>query len=641
MQRHRTLANVQGMLATGRGFATGASTPPLPLTSSFDFTHEVKNQPAPMADINFFYSSPRYVSAVRSMRTKAAKRHEELCSVYGSITGSSDMLAAAHTANKVTPTFAAFDRYGRRGPGQAEFHPSYHSLMGAAVANQVPSLSWTEDSDSIVARCVLTGMHYQLEQGTSCPLTMTFAGVAPLKRAMGAAAPGSNLAKELGAWVEKLTSTEYDSRDLHISQKTGATIGMSMTEKQGGSDVRSNTTVATPIGAGAEKASANADPSYYTLRGHKWFTSAPMCDAFLTLAYVPKTATSDGGLSCFLVPRWVAPGEPNKGLQFQRLKEKMGDKSNASSEVEYHDAVGMLVGGVGRGVKTIIEMVNLTRLDCLNGSAALMQRAALEATHHASGRSAFGARLIDQPLMQNVLCDLAIESEAANALSMRIARGFSAVAKVSEASASGPAVPADVLQEAHFARLGVAISKYLVCKRSPAVIYEALECLGGNGYTEDFPMARIFRQSPLNAIWEGSGNVIVLDVFRAAAKEAVAVDALRHVLAKLAARDKRLIKAVNAVDSSFKMPVPHQLMSGRRTVELMGKLLQASALYPETKKVTEPNMAEVETAEELIYDAFVQTRLLNSGDGHCHDLLGTLPPKFVSRTIIDRITPRK
>eukprot|EP00744_Colponema_vietnamica_P014251 GILI01019954.1.p1 GENE.GILI01019954.1~~GILI01019954.1.p1 ORF type:complete len:641 (+),score=99.66 GILI01019954.1:39-1925(+) len=619
-------------LAGSRQFGVGASTLPN-FTSNFDLTHAVTNQPSPMTDVNLFFSSPRYVSAVAqfSKDKETAARHKGLCEVYGAIAGSNDMLHAAHVSNKITPTFAAFDRYGRRGPGQAEFHPSYHSLMGVAVSHRVPSLAWVED-DAFVTRSVPTALHYQLEQGTSCPLTMTFAGVAPLKRALTKAKEGSDLHSELSLWIDKLTSTGYDSRDLHISKKTGVTIGMSMTEKQGGSDVRANTTVATAIGSDADSDSV---PSYYTLRGHKWFTSAPMCDAFLPLAQVPKTSSSEGGLTCFLIPRWIKPDQYNMGLQFQRLKEKLGDKSNASSEVEYHDAVGLRIGSVGQGVKTIIEMVNLTRLDCLCGSGALLQRSALEAAHHAGHRSAFGARLIDQPLMQNVLCDLAIEAEAATALGMRISSGFNAIAAVNNAIEKQEKPSAELQQEAHFARLAVAISKYFVCKRAPAVVYEAMECLGGNGYTEDFPLSRLFRQSPLNAIWEGSGNVIVLDVFRAAQKEKEAVNALRHEFAQLLKKDKRLIKAVTAVDDAFKFPLDQQVAEGRRTVELMAKLLQASALFP-----AEGRSKEIETTEALIYDAFVETRLLDESGRRC-DLLGSLPKKHISKSIIDRIVPRK
>lgn len=581
-------------------FLTKISAP----NSNFDFTHNVVNQAPPLVNYDALASCPRYAETLNHGVSAGTIRQEDkdLCIKYGKVTGREDMIQASALCNKHQPEFAAFDRYGRRGSGRVDFHPSYHQMMSAGIEHRVPSLPWAQ-KDSFVPRCVLSGLHYQLEQGTSCPITMTFAGVAPLKRALSKNnSSNTAVAEELKIWISKLTNNIYDSRDIHISQKDGATIGMSMTEKQGGSDVRSNTTIATRT---AE------NENFYTLRGHKWFTSAPMCDGFLTLAQVEGK-----GLSCFLVPRWISPDTPNLGFQVQRLKNKLGDKSNASSEVEYHDAVGFLVGELGQGVKTIIEMVNLTRLDCLIGSAALMHRACLEACHHTQTRSAFGGVLNEKPLMMNVLCDLAVESEAANALALRISESFN---------------PSSTKQDAVFARIAVAISKYFVCKRVPAVAYEAMECLGGNGYTEDFVLARIFRQSPLNAIWEGSGNVIVLDVFRAVSREPATLDALRAELATTA-DDPRIGKWLKSVDDSIKNFGPSSEVEGRIIVERIARLLQAAALKRSTN---------ISSSAQLVYDAFVESRLeapMTAGGGGLN-LFGTLPKKFVSKELQERIRP--
>lgn len=583
-------------------FVTKVSAP----NSNFDFTHKVFNQATPLTNFDALASCPRYAETLNHgvATGKIRQEDKDLCVNFGKVSAQDEMIQASALANKFLPEFSAFDRYGRRGPGRVDFHPSYHQLMSAGIEHRVPSLPWVQ-KDSFVPRCILSGLHYQMEQSTSCPITMTFAGVAPLKRALSQAQKNNDesSANELEVWIDKLTSNVYDHRDVHISEKNGATIGMSMTEKQGGSDVRSNTTIATPM--------SSSSNNFFTLRGHKWFTSAPMCDAFLTLAQVEGK-----GLSCFLVPRWIAPDTPNYGFQVQRLKNKLGDKANASSEVEYHDAVGFLVGEVGSGVKTIIEMVNLTRLDCLIGSAALMHRASIEACHHAQHRSAFGGVLSEKPLMMNVLCDLAIESEAANALALRISEAFN---------------PSSPKQEAIFARIAVAIGKYFVCKRVPALAYEAMECLGGNSYTSDFISERLFRQSPLNAIWEGSGNVIVLDVFRAVSREPATLDALRAELATTAQQDPRIGKWLKSVDDSLKNFSPASEVEGRVIVERIARLLQAAAL----KK-----SVDISASAQLMYDAFVETRLelpMNNNGGL--NLFGTLPKKFVSKEIQERIRP--
>jgi putative acyl-CoA dehydrogenase len=345
----------------------------------------------------------------------------------------------------------------------------------------------------------------------------------------------------------------YDPRNVPIEAKKGATIGMSLTEKQGGGDVRANSTIAMPVSA---QNSGNGD--MFTLVGHKWFTSAPMSDAFLTLAQTEEHPNSP---SCFLVPRWLPDGTKNKGFNIMRLKDKIGDRSNASSEVEYNDAYGFMIGEPGRGVPTIIEMVVHTRLDCTIGSAALMRHAAQQAAHHTSERKAFGARLIDQPVMRSVLADLAVESEAAVATWVRMAQAFDAGASAS--------------QEEHlFRRIATAVSKYWVCKRAPAMVFESLECFGGNGYVEEGPMARLFRQSPLNSIWEGSGNVISLDIVRALQKEEVG-HAMVNELEKARGCDKHLDSLLdNIKDNIFKpMEVGPRYLADQLALALQANIL--------------------------------------------------------------------
>ncbi|MGH9061041.1 MAG: acyl-CoA dehydrogenase family protein, partial [Acidimicrobiales bacterium] len=368
---------------------------------------------------------------------------------------------------------------------RVDYHPSYHRLMEGAVAAGLHAAPWADDRPGAhVARAAGFYVWSQVDAGHGCPISMTYS-VLPALRARP---------DLLDEWGPRLTSSSYDPAFAPAAAKAGALAGMGMTEKQGGSDVRANMTRAEPSGShGAHR-----------LTGHKWFCSAPMSDLFLVLA---QTA---GGLSCFLVPRFTPDGERN-GLRFQRLKDKLGNRSNASSELELERAWGVLVGEEGRGVRTILEMVNHTRLDCVIGAASGMRQAVAQAVHHAAHRSAFGSALIDQPLMANVLADLAVESEAATVTMLRLARAYDQTA--------GDA------HEAAFRRLGTAVAKYWTCKRQPAFVAEALECLGGNGYVEESIMPRLFRESPLNGIWEGSGNVICLDVLRAMAREPTSVEA--------------------------------------------------------------------------------------------------------------------
>ena len=437
-------------------------------------THEVFNQPVELADYNLFDSDAALKEAVE--REGAAWATDGLDNVrrprrLGRISSSS-----ARSPISNPPELDTHDRYGRR-VDLVRFHPAYHALMKAAIEEGLHSSPWTEPREGAhVARAARSYMQTEVEAGHGCPITMTFAAT-PCLKLQGDLAAG---------WLPKIHARVYDPRNVPADEKQGVTIGMAMTEKQGGSDVRANTTRAIPVsGEGPGRA--------YELVGHKFFVSAPMCDAFLALAQAP------GGLSCFLVPRWRPDGTKNP-LQIIRLKRKMGNVSNASSETELRGALGWMVGPEGRGVATIIEMVAMTRFDCMIGSSAAMRMAVSQAIDHCRQRKAFGAFLIDQPIMTAVLADLAIEAEAALALTMRLARALD---------------HRDEPHEDALVRLGCAIGKYWICKRTPAHAYEALECLGGSGVMEDSPMPRLYREAPVNAIWEGSGNVQCLDIARA------------------------------------------------------------------------------------------------------------------------------
>ena len=423
-------------------------------------THEVFNQPAPLGDVNLFDAD---ALLGRFVRRAGGQAHIDHLTAFGREAGCEAATELGVAANRNPPTFKPFDRWGRR-IDEVEFHPAYHELMAMGLRGGVSARAWTHPEGGHVAHAALLFLMSQAESGVTCPMSMTYAAVPALRQAPALAE----------GWVPRVLATDYDGRMLPAEQKRAATIGMAMTEKQGGSDVRANTTRAMAVGAGA-----------YELFGHKWFCSAPMSDAFLTLAY------AEGGLSCFLVPRWRPDGERN-GIEIQRLKDKLGDKANASSEIEYRGAIAWLVGEEGRGVRTIVEMVNHTRLDCVVGAASLMRQSLSLAIRHVEGRTAFQRRLIDQPLMQQVLADLAVEVEAAMALAFRAAQAF-------DRARTDPT-------EAAFARLLIPIAKYWVTKRCPAVVAEAMEAHGGAGYIEEGLLPRLFRASPLNAIWEGSGQ---------------------------------------------------------------------------------------------------------------------------------------
>ncbi|HEX4620205.1 MAG TPA: isovaleryl-CoA dehydrogenase [Myxococcaceae bacterium] len=462
-------------------------------------THEVLNQPPPLEGYNVVETDRALVEGVK--REGAEWALPQIREV-GALAGGQAQ-AWGFQANRHPPELRTFDRYGHR-IDEVEFHPAWHQLMGEAVSHALHSLPWREAKPgAYVARAAMGYALSQAESGHGCPITMTFAAVPALR-----AQP--EIAEE---WIPRLISNQYDPRSMPASRKTGALCGMAMTEKQGGSDVRANTTRARPLsprtGPGAE----------YELTGHKWFCSAPMSDAFLTLAQ------TDTGLSCFLLPRWKPDGTRN-GMRIMRLKDKLGNRSNASSEVEYDAAWARMVGEDGRGVKTIIEMVGHTRLDCVMGSAALMRQAVAQATHHAAYRSAFGRKLIEQPLMRNLLADLALEAEAAALFMLRLARGY-------DEASQDPSRRA-------FVRVATAVGKYWVCKRSVAMMGEAIECLGGAGYVEESILPRLYREAPVNSIWEGSGNVICLDVLRAMSREPDCVPALVEELRRVRGADRHL-----------------------------------------------------------------------------------------------------
>ncbi|GAA0945768.1 DNA alkylation response protein [Kribbella koreensis] len=495
----------------------------------------------------------------------------------GQLAGSEEALSHALPANQNSPVLRTHDRYGHR-IDEVEFHPSWHWLMNKAVGFGLQAAPWTSDRPSPhLIRAAGFYVWSQVEPGHGCPISMTYAAVPALRA-------DKTLADQ---WVPHLAATEYDPRRLPPAAKTGALAGMGMTEKQGGSDVRANLTTATPAGADGE----------YILNGHKWFCSAPQADVFLVLAQAPD------GLTCFVVPRVLADGNRN-AFALQRLKDKLGNRSNASSEVEFHSTVGYRLGDEGAGVRTIIEMVAATRLDCVLGSAALMRRALVEATWHTAHRSAFGDLLKDKPAMQNVLADLAIESEAATAVSMRLAAAV-------DASLAGDD------QAAAFRRIALPLAKFWVCKRTSFTVAEALECLGGNGYVEESGLPLLFRESPLNSIWEGSGTVNALDVLRALRRPESLEAWLLEVGAARGA-DQRLDAAVTDVLESL-ADLAGAEAGARRLAARMAVCLQASLLV----RHSTPEVA----------DAFVGSRLAGDWGG----VFGTLPRTTAYRPIIDRI----
>jgi len=553
--------------------------PPFHPTEWLADTHEVVNASHELADYDMYSEDAALVEAVR--REGASWAHDDLAA-FGRLTGSSAHLELGTLANRHGPELDTHDRFGRR-VDLVRFHPAYHSLMRTSIEHGLHATPWTAPGPGAhVARAARSYLHAQVDAGHGCPITMTFASVPTLRST-------PTLAAE---WEPRATARVYDPRNVPASEKSGVTIGMAMTEKQGGSDVRANTTRAYPVGPGGAG-------TLYELVGHKYFVSAPMCDAFLALAQAP------GGLSCFLLPRFRPDGSRN-ALQLIRLKRKMGNVSNASSETELRGALAWMVGEEGRGVRTIIDMVALTRFDCVVGSAAGQRAAVSHALHHCRLRKAFGAPLVAQPLMQNVLADLVLESEGSLALAMRLAR---ALDNASDSAEEG------------LVRLCTAVGKFWVCKRTPALTYEAMECTGGGGVMEDGPFPRLFRESPVNAIWEGSGNIQCLDVLRAIRRTPECVDALFAELnlsrGSNAALDAWVVQLKDALARSG-----DQEYLARDLVDRMALALQAGLL--------------VRHAPSFVADAFCASRLAGSGVRS----FGTLPRGVDSASIVARATPR-
>jgi putative acyl-CoA dehydrogenase len=540
---------------------------------------EVLNQPPPLEGRNLFTENR---PLVESVRREGADWAEEKLVAMGAESGQAAARELGRLANENPPVLKTHDRYGNR-IDEVEFHPAWHELLELSVSHGTHCLPWREPGPGAhAARAAMMLCGSGLESGHGCPISMTYAAVPVLRRQ-------PELAEE---WEPRLASLEYDRRFIPAEEKRGALFGMAMTERQGGSDVRANTTVAEPANGGGPGAE-------YLITGHKWFCSAPMCDGFLVLAQ------AEGGISCFLLPRWTPDGERNR-FHIQRLKDKLGNRSNASSEVEFDAAWAQLVGEEGRGVQTIIEMVNFTRLDCVLGSTGLMREAVAQATHHCTHREAFGKALIDQPLMQNVLADLCVESEAATVTAMRLARAVD----------EGDGDPEQKL----FKRLGLAVSKYWVCKSATWHVAEALECFGGNGYVELSGMPRIYREAPLNSIWEGSGNVNCLDVLRAMVRTPESVEAFFNEVGLASGAEPRLDSYMGGIRDELTDLADIEYRA-RRVVERMGVALQASLL--------------VRHADPAVADAFCASRL----GGDRGRALGTLPGGVDCERIIGRHSP--
>jgi putative acyl-CoA dehydrogenase len=495
----------------------------------------VPNQSTDLVDYNLFTTNPALMEALA--REGSRSDHDRVAAL-GERLGTAEMFALGDAANRNPPVLHLFDRFGAR-RDEVEFHPAWHELMRRLVAEGLHTGPWSEPASAAhVARAAGYMLWAEVENGTQCPATMTYGAVPTL----------AHQAEDFEEWLPRLLSREYDPRFIPAPDKKGALMGMGMTEKQGGSDVRSNTTRAVPVASGGPGRE-------YRLTGHKWFFSAPMCDAFLVLAQAP------GGLSCFFVPRFL-PDRSVNTLLLQRLKEKLGNHSNASSEVVFENTYGVLVGEEGRGIQTILEMGVYTRLDNAIASAGLMRQCVAQAIHHARQRKAFGRFLIDQPLMRNVLADLALECESHIVLVMRLARAFDAQQDEAEG----------VLR-----RVLTPVAKYWVCKRAPAVIAEAMEVLGGNGYVEEGPIARRFREAPLNSIWEGSGNIMCLDVLRAFGRERRAREVLEILLAGCKGRDARYDRFVDALLVELGNPADAESRA-RHVTQNIALAVQASVL---------------------------------------------------------------
>jgi putative acyl-CoA dehydrogenase len=536
-------------------------------------THHVDNQPPPFEDVNRFTSD---TALIETVGREGAGFAEPAFVELGERVGSADVQDQAAQANRHPPELKAFDRFGCR-IDEVQFHPAYHALMRLGIEAGVSSIAWTAASGGHVAHAALLYLMTAADAGVCCPFSMTYASIPTLRRQ-------PDLAE---IWERKVTVARYDAASRPAAEKAGVTLGMAMTEKQGGSDVRANTTRAMALSGRGE----------FELIGHKWFCSAPMSDAFFTLA---QTGV---GLSCLLVPRWQPDGSRN-ALHIMRLKDKLGDRSNASAEIEYHGAFARLVGDEGQGVRTIIDMVQGTRLDCMVGSAALMRNALVGAIWHCTRRTAFGLPLSDQPVMAKVLADLSLEQEAALALAFRVARAFD--------DADTDAIAAGLR------RVLTPIAKYWICKRAPAFVYEAMECHGGNGYVEESPLPRYFRQSPLNSIWEGSGNVIALDALRALKSQPVLLEALLGELECARGFAPHLDRVLRGLPDLVRHLDDNR---ARQFCELTALTMQASIL--------------VAHAPSFVADAFVATRF----EAAAPNTYGAFAANIDCKAIIARASP--
>ena len=536
--------------------------------------YAVFNQPPPLEPCDPFAGDAALREAVA--RENAGWAAPELAA-FGALLGQADTIRLGFDANRNPPQLRAFDRYGRR-IDEVEFHPAWHRLMAIGMAAGLHSAPWAAPrAGAHVARAAGCYMMAQIESGICCPIAMTYGAVPTLRQA-------DALATE---WLPRIFARDYDPRCRPAAEKTAVLIGMAMTENQGGSDLRTNTARAEP--------DPGAGPGIYRLHGHKWFMSAPMCDAFLVLAQ------ARGGPSCFFVPRWTPDGRRN-AIHLQRLKDKLGNRSNASSEVEFADAHAELVGEEGRGIPTIIAMSNYTRLDCAIGSAGLMRQAVAQAIHHAAHRTAFQKKLVDHGLMANVLADLALEQEAATVLALRVARAYD------ETDAAA----------AVWRRVITPAAKFWICKRAPALAAEAMEVLGGNGYVEESVLPRIFRELPVNSIWEGSGNIMCLDVLRALDRMADAAALLRDELAEGARADARLAGLVARLERRLADRAGADETQARAFTRELVLALQATLL--------------LRHAPSVVAEAFCASRL----SGEAAGVFGMLPPGTALRPIIER-----
>lgn len=541
-------------------------------------THEVMNQSTPLVGHNAF-TGDRLLGEIAGRDGIGWSR--PLLAEAGATVASGRVAELAREANRHTPELRSHDRFGHR-VDEIAFHPAWHELMSLAIGQGTHALSWTAGQPGAhAARGMLSYLWNQGESGICCPLGMTYSAV-----------PALRLQPDLAAvWEPFILSTCYDATAAPMQRKTGGTVGMTLTEKQAGSDLRATATTAQP--AGARRGPGEA----YLVDGHKWFFSVPHSDVFVTLA------RTDRGLSCFLLPGWLPDGTRNR-LLIQRLKDKCGNRSNASSEIEYRGALGWLVGEEGQGIKAALAMTHLTRLDFAIGSAGLMRRALSEAIHHVTSRRAFQRRLVDQPLMQNVIADLALEVEAATLLAFRLARAV-------DDEHAGDA------EAALLVRIGTPVGKYWNCKRVVGVVHEALECHGGNGFVEEGPIARLYREAPLNGIWEGSGNIIALDVLRAASRSPQSAPAFLDEVRRAKGADRRLDHVVARLETELAAPEEHEARA-RRIVEKMAIALQASLL--------------IRHSPSAVADAFCATRLGDDGGA----AYGSLPAGLDQRAIVER-----